>query len=101
MQFLGDNPWLLIPLGILIAYIVLRLGIGALRMLATVPPDEAETAPETDDVEEFDVRYRCDICGTELRLTRMARGDDSEEDFSAPKHCREEMSLVVEADSGA
>ena len=71
----------MIPLGILIAYLVLRLGVGALRMIAAVPPDEDATVPETDDVEAFDVRYRCTVCGTEMKLTRLSRPEDDDEEF--------------------
>lgn len=99
MRSLGQYPWLLVPLGILVGYLVLRVGLGTLRMLGASPPQTAEAASRsTDDVEAFDLRYRCQICGTEMRLTRLARSD-ADEDFDPPKHCREDMSLVVEADA--
>ncbi len=93
MRWLGEHPYLLIPLGALVVYVVLRLGFGALRMLSSAPP-EREKAPVAD-VEPYDVRYRCEICGAEVRLTLMP--DD--EGFEAPRHCREDMVLVVDAGS--
>lgn len=91
MRWLGDHPYLLVPLGVLVAFVVMRLGFGALRMLGSPPPEETTA---TADVEAYDVRYRCHVCGTEVRLTRIADDDD----FEPPRHCREDMSLVVEAE---
>lgn len=96
MEWLSSAPFLYVA-GAVVVFLVLRIGLGVLRMFGT--PIEPSGTPEeqvTEDVEEWDVRYRCIVCGTEMRLTRIAGRDD---DFEPPKHCREEMSMVVEADT--
>lgn len=90
MAWLGDHPWLLVPLAAAIAYVVIRLGFAVLHMLGT---EMSEESPVTRDVESFDLRYRCVVCATEVRMTRVS-GDD----FDPPRHCREDMQLVVEAE---
>jgi hypothetical protein len=37
-------------------------------------------------------RYRCTVCGTEVTMTSAPDGEAPD----APRHCREDMSLVVE-----
>lgn len=95
MRWLGDNPVILIALAILIVAAILKLGFMALRMLGTPLDDPDRANRETADVEPFDVRYRCIVCGVEIRLTRIGADDDS---FEPPRHCREDMALVVEAE---
>lgn len=95
MSWLGENPVILALIAVLIVAAILKLGFMALRMLGA-PVDEPASQPRPmEDVEPYDVRYRCIVCGTEVRLTRLSSGDD---EFEAPRHCREDMQLVVEAD---
>jgi len=53
-----------------------------------VPPEDIDPG----SLRPVDYRYRCIVCGAEVTMT-AAPGDDEPE---APRHCREDMSLVVE-----
>jgi hypothetical protein len=93
VQWLGEHPYILVPLGVLIGLLIWKTGTAALRMLGAEA--KADSPHEVHDVEDFDVRYRCVVCATEVRLTRIST--DEGDDFAAPKHCQEKMALVVEA----
>ena len=72
--------------GLLIGYLVWKAGIGMLRSLTRpLPPP-----PPPGEMRRVNVRYRCDVCGVELRLTMAP-----DEDPPAPKHCLEDMVLVA------
>lgn len=79
----GSVLWVLA--GLLLMVVLWKAGIGMLRALSQppVPP------PEPGELRKVNVRYRCDVCGMELKLT-MAPDDEP----PAPKHCLEEMILV-------
>ena len=73
-----------------IVRVLLAMGLGVviwyvsmyfIRMLSTSPP---EVDPE--DVIEADQDYRCSVCGAELTLKYVNAAE-----FSAPRHCREDM----------
>ena len=76
--------WLL--LGVAIGYLVWKTGIAAIRSLSTPPPPP----PPAGEMRRVNVRYRCDVCGMELKLTMAP-----DEDPPAPTHCLEEMVLVA------
>jgi hypothetical protein len=81
-----DLPWAKLIIGALFIVIVLRMGfwiLGAFAMPAPKPPPEGE-------MRKIDLRYRCSICGTELRMM-VAPTDDPE----PPRHCLEDMDLVA------
>lgn len=95
MAWLGRYPVVLFLVAAVIVALIIKAGFMALRMLGA-PIDEGASQPKrTEDVEQYDLRYRCIVCGAELRLTRLASDD---EEFEPPRHCREDMQLVVEAD---
>ena len=48
--------------------------------------------PEIGRLRKVDYRYRCSVCGTEVTMTAAPE----DEIPNAPRHCREDMSLVVE-----
>jgi hypothetical protein len=50
--------------------------------------------PSLDEVvlRPVNFRYRCIVCGTEVTMTSAPDGDV----LDAPRHCREDMQLVVE-----
>jgi hypothetical protein len=72
--------------GVALAWVLWKSGFGMLRALSRppVPP------PEPGELRKVNVRYRCDVCGVELKLT-MAPDDDP----PPPKHCLEEMTVVA------
>ena len=50
--------------------------------------------PDPEKVRVVSERFRCSICGAEVTMTAAPEGFDPE----APRHCREDMLLVVEAE---
>jgi hypothetical protein len=70
---------------ILFAFLA-RIGVGYFRQ-ATRPVAEPEPAEEVP--KEVSLTYICEVCGLELAVLKVAKE-------KAPKHCGEEMKLVVE-----
>ncbi len=79
--------WIRVIIGAMFFFAVVWLGFVVLRGLAR-PVDKADEATASD-VEEEDLRFRCGLCGMEVRVTRSPG-----EHVKAPRHCREEMELV-------
>lgn len=72
--------------GIVMFLVVVRLGLFVLRALANpLPPP-----PESGQMRRVNLRYRCTVCGMELKVTAA-----SDEDPPAPRHCLDEMQLVA------
>ena len=69
----------------LAAYLMLRLGMFILRALAHPPEPPTEGA-----LRKVDLRYRCSICGAEVKMTQA-----TEELPEPPRHCMEDMDLVA------
>jgi hypothetical protein len=67
-------------------YVILRLGVAMLRGLARPLPEP----PPVGELRKVKIAYRCDICGTEVRMTVSPT-----EEPEPPKHCLEEMRLVT------
>ena len=62
--------------------------MAMLRALAR--PNEP---PAAGEMRKVDLRYRCSICGAEMRMTQAA------EDLPPPpRHCQEDMELVAGPD---
>ena len=76
-----------IVIGVAVAVMVYVIGASMLRKFHLAPPAE----PDPDDIKPVDLHFRCIVCGAEVTMT--AAQDDPE----APRHCREDMVLVVEA----
>ena len=84
MPALSTIIW--VAIGLLIGLVLWKSGIAMLRSLTTPPP----SPPPTGEMRKVNVRYRCTICGLEIRLTLAP-----DEDPPPPRHCMEEM--VIEA----
>ncbi len=69
----------------LIVFVVLKVGFAVLRALATPIP----APPPPGELRKVNLRYRCSVCGTELKVTAAP-----DEDPEPPRHCLEEMQLV-------
>ena len=74
-------------LGAVVMFVVLwKVGIGMTRSVTTSLPEP----PPEGELRKVNVRYRCSICGIELRMTLAP-----EQDPQPPRHCMEDMDLVA------
>jgi hypothetical protein len=74
-----------IVVAVVAALVMLRLGVMVLRGLSHVPAD-----PESGALRKVNLRFRCSICGAEVRMVQAA-----EELPAPPRHCQEDMDLVA------
>ena len=65
--------------------LIMRVGLSILRALAR--PNEP---PAPGEMRKVNLRYRCSICGTEVRMTQA-----NEDLPDPPRHCLEDMDLVA------
>jgi len=76
--------WVL--LGLALAWFLWKTGIGMLRSMTTpLPPP-----PPAGEMRRINVKYRCGVCGLELKMTLAP-----DEDPPPPRHCLEDMDLVA------
>ena len=73
--------------GVLFGYVLWKTGMAMLQRHDLSCPRSPRRAGELRKVNR---RYRCDVCGVELKLT-MAPDDDP----PPPKHCLEDMTEVA------
>ena len=74
--------------GVLLFFVIWRVGVAMLRGITTPQP----APPPAGELRRDNLRYRCSICGTEMRMTLA-----NDELADPPKHCQEEMDLVAPA----
>lgn len=76
--------WLL---GAVVLFFVLwRGGVALIRGITTpLPPP-----PPAGEMRKVNVRYRCSVCGLEIKLTLSP-----DEDPPPPRHCQEDMDEVA------
>ena len=72
--------------GILFGFVLWKSGITMLRSMTSMPPAPAPTG----ELRKVNRRYRCDICGVELRLTMAP-----DEDPPPPRHCLDDMTEIA------
>jgi len=76
--------WVL--LGLVLAWFLWKTGIGMLRSMTTpLPPP-----PPAGEMRRINVKYRCGVCGLELKMTLAP-----DEDPPPPRHCLEDMDMVA------
>ena len=75
-----------VALGLVLMVFLWRTGMAMLQALSAPPAPP----PEPGELRKVNVRYRCDVCGTELKLM-MAPDDDP----PPPRHCLEDMTVVA------
>ena len=84
MPAFGTVVW--VGSGILMGVILWKSGIAMLRSMTTpLPPP-----PPAGELRKVNVRYRCSVCGLEIKLTLAP-----DEDPPPPKHCLEDMDIVA------
>ena len=84
MPALTTILWVLV--GLALAWFLWKTGIGMLRsMTSPLPPP-----PPAGEMRRINVKYRCGICGLELKMTLAP-----DEDPPPPRHCLEDMDLVA------
>ena len=75
-----------ILVALLIAAVLIKIGVGLLRGLGTpLPPP-----PPAGEMRRVNLRYRCSICGAELKMTLA-----TDELPEPPRHCQEDMDLMT------
>ncbi|MAT03956.1 MAG: hypothetical protein CL424_02795 [Acidimicrobiaceae bacterium] len=79
----GTAVWVALGLALMVG--IWRFGWAMLQALSAPPTPP----PEAGELRKVNVRYRCDVCGVELKLT-MAPDDDP----PPPRHCLEDMVIV-------
>ena len=73
---------------VVIFLVVVRLGVAVLRTLGRPVP----APPPPGEMRRVNLRYRCSICGTEVKMTAAP-----DEEPEPPRHCLEDMQLVAPA----
>lgn len=79
--------WFVVKLVVAVAAFVVIMRIGMVVLAGLARPNNP---PPPGEMRKVNLRYRCSICGTEVRMTQAA-----EELPPAPRHCQEEMDLVA------
>ena len=75
-----------IPVAILLFLVIWRVGMSMLRSASSGPPPKSEQAPP-EDVEDLEVFFVCNECGTEYKVTQLG-------ELQVPRHCGEKMQVV-------
>ena len=70
-------------------YLIFWLGLAVLKSFAQPVPEP----PPPGEMRRVKLRYRCALCGMEIRIDRAVS-----EDPEPPRHCMEEMELVAAAE---
>ena len=80
----GTIVW--VGIGLVMMRVLWKAGIGMLRAFTTPLP----APPPAGEMRRVNVRYRCGVCGVELKLTLAP-----DEDPPPPRHCLEDMIEVA------
>jgi hypothetical protein len=80
----GTIVW--VAVGLVMMRLIWKFGFGMLRsMTNSLPPP-----PPTGEMRKINVRYRCSVCGVELRVVMAP-----DEDPPPPRHCLEDMDIIA------
>ena len=72
-----------------VAWVIIRFGVGMLRgMGRPLPPP-----PPPGEMRRVTIRYRCSVCGLEIRTTLA-----NDQDPAPPRHCQDEMDVLAPVD---
>ena len=75
-----------VALAVVGGYLIFKVGFAMLGGMARPLPEP----PPPGEMRKVKLRYRCSLCGLELRIDKAIN-----EDPMAPRHCMEDMDLVV------
>ena len=78
-----------IALAVGAVYLIFRVGLAMLKSFARPVPEP----PPPGEMRRVKLRYRCALCGMEIRVDRALS-----EDPEPPRHCMEEMEVVAAAE---
>lgn len=81
----GVGIWSML-VAVLAGALILRAGIAVLASMAHPVPEP----PPPGELRKVKIGYRCEICGSELRMTIA-----NDEMPDPPRHCLEDMVLVT------
>ena len=84
----GLSPWKVL-VAAAVVWVILRIGVTMLGGLARPIPEP----PPEGELRKVKLQYRCEICGTEVRMT-VAPDIDPE----PPRHCQDDMTLMTSPD---
>ena len=86
MATVDNGRVLKVLIAIVVGLAIFRIGFVMLRGLSRpVPPP-----PPPGEMRRVNLRYRCGICGTEVKMTHA-----TDELPESPRHCLEDMDLVA------
>lgn len=68
-----------------IAFVIYRAGLWLIKSIGSIPPPP----PAPGEMRRIKLKYRCSLCGTEIRMTAAPT-----EDPEPPRHCMEDMEFV-------
>ena len=77
---------ILFLLGVLLFRGIWKFGLGMLKSMTSSLP----APPPTGEMRRINVRYRCGVCGVELRMVMAP-----DQDPPPPRHCLEDMDFVA------
>jgi hypothetical protein len=72
--------------GVVMGLLLWKTGFRMLRSMTTPLPEP----PPAGELRKVNVRYRCSVCGLEIKLTLAP-----DEDPPPPRHCLEEMQIMA------
>ena len=81
---LGSIIWF--GLGLVLLYFIWKIGLGMLKSMTSTLP----APPPAGEMRRINVRYRCGVCGVELRMVMAP-----DQDPPPPRHCLEDMDFVA------
>lgn len=84
----GFEPWRVLAT-VVAMYVMFKIGFAIIGAFARPVPD----APPAGELRRVKLKYRCNVCGTEIRMT-LANDEVPE----PPRHCTDEMELTATED---
>lgn len=75
-----------VAVAVVAAFLIFKVGFAMLGGLSRPLPEP----PPPGEMRKVKLRYRCSLCGLELRIDRAI-----DEEPVAPRHCMEDMDLEV------